>query len=162
MPKLSASEKARMIDKMCQFIPHAGLQGICLESIDGEEVTLRLPYRDELVGNPETGAVHGGALTVLLDHTLGTACICCDRVGATITPTLDLRIDHLATAPAGKDIFAVAQVYKVTRRVLFIEGFAYCESRDKPIAKATGSWVLMPELDLSELLRSTQPETQQQ
>jgi uncharacterized protein (TIGR00369 family) len=156
VPKLSASEKARMIDKMCQFIPHAGLQGICLESIDGEEVTLRLPYRDELVGNPETGAVHGGALTVLLDHTLGTAGICCDRVGATITPTLDLRIDHLATAPAGKDIFAVAQVYKVTRRVLFIEGFAYCESRDKPIAKATGSWVLMPELDLSELLLSTE------
>jgi len=150
-----------MIDKICQFIPHAGLQGICLESIDGEEVTLRLPYRDELVGNPETGAIHGGALTVLLDHTLGIAGICCDRVGATITPTLDLRIDHLATAPAGKDIFAVAHVYKVTRRVLFIEGFAYCESRDKPIAKATGSWVLMPELDLSELLRSTQPETQQ-
>jgi uncharacterized protein (TIGR00369 family) len=162
VPKLSVSEKARVIEEMCQFIPHAGLQGIRLECIDGEEVTLRLPYRQELVGNPETGAIHGGALTVLLDHTLGTAGICCDRVGATITPTLDLRIDHLCIAPTGKDIFAVAQVYKVTRRVLFIEGFAYCESRDKPIAKATGSWVLMPELDLAGLLHPDQTGAQHQ
>ena len=154
MPKLSATEKAQLMERMCQFIPHSRLQGIRLEGIDGEEVTLRLPYRNELVGNPETGTIHGGALTVLLDQALGIAGICCDRVGAAMTPTLDLRIDHLAMAPAGKDIYAVAQVYKVTRRVLFIEGFAYCESRDKPIAKATGSWVLMQELDLTRLLRS--------
>ena len=40
----------------------------------------------------------------------------------------------------------------MTRRVLFMEGFAYCESRDKPIARATGTWVLMPELRLDALL----------
>ena len=123
-----------------------------MESIDGEELTLRLPYRDELVGNPETGTIHGGALTVLLDQTLGISGICCDRVGASMTPTLDLRIDHLGMAPPGRDILASARVYKVTRKVLFIEGFAYCESRDKPIARATGSWVLMAGLDLSVLL----------
>jgi acyl-coenzyme A thioesterase PaaI-like protein len=49
----------------------------------------------------------------------------------------------------------VARVYKVTRRVIFVEGFAYCESRDKPIARATGSWVLMPELALDKLLSAT-------
>ena len=162
MPPLTASEKARFIEKMCRFIPHARLQGICLEGIDGEEVTLRLPYRDELVGNPETGAIHGGALSVLLDHTLGTAGICCDAVGAMMTPTLDLRIDHLGMAPAGRDIFATARVYKVTRRVLFIEGFAYCESRDRPIARATGSWVLMPELDLEKILQANAAGAQQQ
>ena len=158
MPPLSPSEKARLIEEMIRYIPHAGLQGIRLESIDGEEVTLRMPYRDELVGNPETGAIHGGALTVLLDHALGTAGICCDRVGATMTPTLDLRIDHLGVAPAGLDIFATAKVYKVTTRVLFVEGFAYCESRHKPIARATGSWVLMPELNLNELMAAAPTE----
>ena len=151
MPRLSSTEKANLIEKMVRFIPHAVLQGICLERIDGEEVTMRLPYREELVGNPETGAIHSGVLTVLLDHTLGTAGLCCDRVGATITPTLDLRIDHLGIAPAGRDILAAARVYKVTSRVIFVEGFAYYESRDKPIARATGSWVMMPDLDLEKL-----------
>ena len=123
---------------------------------------MRLPYRADLVGNPETGVVHSGVLTVLLDHTLGTAGICCDKVGATITPTLDLRIDHLGIAPAGRDIMATARVYKVTRRILFVEGFAWCESRDKPIARAAGSWVLMRELDLSTLLGAVNAGAQQQ
>lgn len=162
MPALSQEEKARAIEQMCRYIPHSHLQGICLERIEGEEVTLRLPYRKELVGNPQTGVVHSGALTVLLDHTLGIAGICCDRVGATMTPTLDLRIDHLGIAPAGKDIFATAKVYKVTNRVLFVEGFAWCESRDKPVARATGSWVVMAELDLSQVLSSSQAAAQQQ
>ena len=152
MPQLSHAEKTRIIQKMSQFIPHAKQLNIALEGIDGEEVTLRLPYSNELVGNPDTGALHGGALTVLLDQTLGTASICCDQVGAMITPTLDLRIDHLGVAPAGKDILATARVYKVTRKILFVEGFAWCESRDKPIARASGSWVLMRDLDLSGLL----------
>jgi uncharacterized protein (TIGR00369 family) len=151
MPRLSTDQKAQLIEKMVRFIPHADLQGIRLEQIDDDEVTLRLPYRAELVGNPDTGVIHSGALMVLLDQALGTAGVCSDEVGATITPTLDLRIDHLGVAPAGQDIFAVARVYKVTRRVIFVEGFAYCESRDKPIARATGSWVLMPELEFHKL-----------
>ncbi len=151
MPNLSSSEKVRLVEKMCRHIPHAHLQGIRLERVDGEEVTLRLPYRDELVGNPETGAIHGGALTVLLDHTLGIASVCSDRVGPVLTPTLDLRIDHLRIAPAGRDILAAARVYHATRRIVFVEGFAYCESRDRPVARATGSWVKMPDLDLQQL-----------
>ena len=151
MPALSIVEKSRLIEQMCQFIPHARLQGIALERIDGEEVTLRLPYREELVGNPDTGAIHGGALTVLLDHTLGIASICSDAVGPVLTPTLDLRIDHLGIAPAGQDIFAAARVYRATRRIVFVEGCAWGESRHRPIARATGSWVKMPDLDLQQL-----------
>ncbi|MCR9183905.1 MAG: PaaI family thioesterase [Halieaceae bacterium] len=160
MSTLSASAKAKLITGISGFIPHTHLQGICLEEINGEELTLRLPFRNELVGNPETGTIHGGALTVLLDHTLGVASLCCDQLGTTITPTLDLRIDHLGVAPAGKDIFAVGRVYHVTRRIVFSDGFAYCESRDKPIAKATGTWVFMPELDISQILTSTDLGTQ--
>ncbi len=162
MPKHSASKKARMINEVCELIPHGVLQGICLESIDGEELTLRLPYRDELVGNPETGTIHSGALTVLLDQTLSTAGICHDSLGPALIPTLDLRIDHLGTAPPGKDIFAVARVYKVTRRVLFVDGFAYCESREKPIARATGSWLLIPKLEFDEMVPIDQAGAQQQ
>ncbi len=152
MPALSNEEKSRLIAQMCRNIPHAHLQGICLEGVDGDRLTLRLPYRDELVGNPDTGALHGGALSVLLDQTLGIASVCSDLVGPMLTPTLDLRIDHLGTAPAGKDIFATARVYRATRRVVFIEGFAYCESPDKPIARATGSWVKMEETNLEQLI----------
>jgi uncharacterized protein (TIGR00369 family) len=162
MPILDQAEKAQYISRLSRYIPHAAELGIRLERIEGEEITLRLPYRDELIGNPDTGVIHSGALTVLLDHTLGVAGLCSDRVGAMITPTLDLRIDHLGTPPAGQDIMAWARVYKVTRRILFVEGVAYCESREKPVARATGTWVLMPELDLKKLMAPEQAGAQQQ
>lgn len=139
---------------MGEHIPHTHLLGLSLESIKGEELTMRLPYRKELVGDPATGTLHGGVLTMLLDQTLGMSAICSDNVKPSVTPTLDLRIDHLGVAPAGKDILATAHVYRATRRVLFIAGFAWCESRDKPIARATGSWVRVADVDLSWFLRT--------
>jgi uncharacterized protein (TIGR00369 family) len=162
LPPLTQDEKYRIIDQMTRFIPHGSELGIRLEAIDGEEVTMRLPYRSELVGNIETGAIHTGALTVLLDHTLGIAGICCDKVEATMTPTLDLRIDHLRTAPPGRDIMATARVYRVTRRILFVEGFAWCESKDEPVARAVGSWVLMRELSVGKLMPAADAKAQQQ
>src|ERR1700743_3329739 len=33
----------------------------------------RLPYSENLVGDPQTGVVHGGVITGLLDHTCGLA-----------------------------------------------------------------------------------------
>ncbi len=145
MTALTHREKVALVEEMCDYITHGALQGIRLEAVDGEELTLRLPYRSSLVGNPNTGAIHGGALTVLLDQALGIAGLCCDRVGNKMTATLDLRIDHLGVAPAGRDILASARVYRATRRILFVEGIAYCDSRESPIARATGSWVLRGE-----------------
>ena len=145
MTALTHSEKIQQVEAMCAHITHGALQGIRLEKVEGEELTLRLPYRPELVGNPDTGVIHGGALTVLLDQTLGIAGLCCDRVGNVVTATLDLRLDHLGIAPAGCDILASARVYRTTRRILFVEGIAYTDSRDNPVARATGSWMLRGE-----------------
>lgn len=152
---LSESEKTRILDIMGQFIPHTQELGIRVEKIEGETLTLRLPYQKDLIGDPETGTLHGGALTVLLDQTLGMSAICNDSVEPSVAPTLDLRIDHLGVAPAGMDILASARVYKTTRKVFFMEGFAYCESPEKPIARATGIWVRVADVDLSVFLNDS-------
>jgi uncharacterized protein (TIGR00369 family) len=158
---LSNKQKYQLVKIMSDHIPHAALLGIQVVSIDGEELTLKLPYQKALVGDPEAGTLHGGALTVLLDQTLGMSTVCSDRVAPSVTPTLDLRIDHLGVAPPGMDIFACGRVYKTTRKILFVEGFAYCESRGKPIAKASGSWVRVGDVDLAWFLGSAQAGAQQ-
>jgi uncharacterized protein (TIGR00369 family) len=152
VPALTNSQRAQILKVMGEYIPHTHLLGICVEHIDGEELTMRLPYQQELVGDPDTGTLHGGALTVLLDQTLGMSAICSDGLKPSVTPTLDLRIDHLGVAPARMDVLATARVYKVTRKIIFVEGIAYCESRDKPVARATGSWVRLGEVDLTPFL----------
>jgi uncharacterized protein (TIGR00369 family) len=134
------------------MIPHTSSLGVTVERVEGDALTLRLPYQSDLVGDPGSGALHGGALTVLLDQAMGISCICSDEAKPSVTPTLDLRIDHLGIAPPGKDVLATARVYRTTRRVLFVEGIAWCESPDKPIAKALGTWVRIAPVDLSRLL----------
>ena len=161
MSTLSNDEKHRLVKIMADYIPHTAILNIEVACVDGEELTLKLPYNPDLVGDAETGTLHGGALTVLLDQTLGMSTVCSDRVKPSVTPTLDLRIDHLGVAPPGMDVFASAHVYRATRKVLFVEGFAYCESRDKPIAKAMGSWVVVGDVDLSWLTDSEQGDSPQ-
>lgn len=148
MVPLTLEEKTRFINMMGEFIPHTHALGVELHSIEGSELTLRLPYQDDLIGDPTTGILHSGALTVLLDQTLGLSAVCSDECAPSVTPTLDLRIDHLGVAPPGRDIYATGKVYRATRKVLFVEGYAWCESRDKPIARATGTWVRVMEIDL--------------
>jgi uncharacterized protein (TIGR00369 family) len=158
---LSHAQKLRLVKIMSDHIPHTALLGIEVVRISGEELTLKLPYQQALIGDPETGTLHGGAITVLLDQTLGMSTVCSDRIEPSVTPTLDLRIDHLAVAPRGMDIFACARVYRTTRKILFVEGFAYCESPDKPIARATGTWVRVANVDLSWMLGSAAGGAQQ-
>jgi len=152
---LNEEQKRRAVQAMSDLIPHTRSLGVSLESVDGEALTLRLPYQRDLVGDPDSGLLHGGAITVLLDQTMGISCVCSDAAPPSVTPTLDLRIDHLGVAPPGRDIFATARVYRATRRVLFVEGTAWCESPDRPIARATGSWVRVAPVDLTWLLEQT-------
>ncbi len=156
MPILTDAEKTKLVRIMNDHIPHTASLGIELHNVVGEELTFKMPYRKELVGDAEAGTFHGGALTVLLDHTLGMSTVCSDSMPPSVTPTLDLRIDHLGIAPPHVDIYATAKVYKATRKLIFVEGVAYYDSRDNPIASATGSWVRVADVDLTWILGAAQ------
>ncbi|MCP4210674.1 MAG: PaaI family thioesterase [Halieaceae bacterium] len=148
MNSLTLEEKLRVVKMMGEFIPHTSGLGVELHSIEDGELTLRLPYQQQLVGDAETGVLHSGALTVLLDQTLGLSAVCSNDIAPSVTPTLDLRIDHLGIAPPGSDIFATGKVLRATRKILFVDGFAWCDAPDKPIARATGTWVRVMDIDL--------------
>ncbi|MEJ0042002.1 MAG: PaaI family thioesterase [Rhizomicrobium sp.] len=119
-----------------------------VEAVPGRSV-MRLPYAPHLVGNPETGVVHGGAITGLLDHACGMAVSSGveavrpnSQYGMRGLATLDLRIDYLKSAKPGMDIFVVGECTRVTRQIVFARGRAFQESEDEPIALATGAFML--------------------
>ena len=60
-----------------------------------------MPYDAKLVGNPETGVLHGGAITALLDGASGAA-VFAALVDIVPIATLDLRIDYLRPAESGR------------------------------------------------------------
>ena len=104
-------------------------------------VTLRLPYRADLVGDPETRVIASGVVTALLDNTCGMAVW--DRIGE-FKPiaTLDLRIDYMRPALPDNALLATASCYKLTRSVGFVRAFAYEVSPDDPVAAAQAAFVI--------------------
>lgn len=116
-----------------------------LEVLDAkaEGATVALPYSEFIVGNTETGAVHGGAITTLMDQACGLAVACALAPQMDITPTIDLRIDHLRQSERGQTIYAFAEVYRLTRSVAFCRGIAWQTDRNVPLAQCTGTFMRM-------------------
>jgi uncharacterized protein (TIGR00369 family) len=121
--------------------PQAKALGFEVESIEQAQATLRLPYRADLVGDPDTGVIAGGAVTTLLDHTCGQA-VWAALAEYTSIATLDLRIDYMRPAEPGLAITAHAHCYKLTRSVAFVRAQAYDKDASDPIATAQATFML--------------------
>lgn len=119
---------------------HFHALGLSVEYVRHGGVIFKLRYHSNLVGNPDLGIVHGGAITALLDSACGFAAgSTLDELG--LTPTIDLRIDYVRSAEPNKDIFAEAEVYRATPNIIFTRGIAYQEDKSKPIAYAVGNFM---------------------
>lgn len=125
----------------CGFVPHNRALGLVVEDFAKGLAVIRLPYAPHLVGNPDTGVLHGGAITALLDATSG-ACVFLRILKPIPVATLDLRIDYLRPAEPPRDVIARAECYHVTKNVGFVRAVAYHDDPSQPIAAASGTFML--------------------
>ncbi|HEX5750878.1 MAG TPA: PaaI family thioesterase [Archangium sp.] len=123
-------------------VPHNHELGLSVVDLGVSEATMRLPYAEKLVGNPETGVLHGGAVTTLIDATCGLSVFMKMARMARIA-TLDLRIDYLHPATPGKDLLARAECYKLTRAVAFVRALAHHGDASNPVASAQGTFIIV-------------------
>ncbi len=131
---------------IAKFLAHLPLcQAMDIGLADTEDLVFQLPYSPELIGDPATGVIHGGAISTLLDSALGSVAISHPENNFN-TATVDLRIDYMRPAKPECTIFASAEVYQTTRHIAFLRGIAWDERRDKPIAMATGTFTFSKRL----------------
>ena len=121
---------------------HCQVLGIRVQQARAEGLTLCLPYSTQIIGNPETGVIHGGAITTLMDTTCGISTVCV-LPEFEVCPTLDLRIDYMCPAEPHKDVFGFAECYRVTPNIIFTRGYAYQDDPDQPIAHVVGTFMRM-------------------
>lgn len=123
------------------FSPYSSALGLRAEMASAGSLTLVLRYRAELVGNPDTGVLHGGCVTGLVDAACGLSVFLAMRRPVRIA-TLDLRIDYLKPAAPPKDIRARGECYKLTRQVAFVRATAFHDDPSDPIASAAGTFII--------------------
>lgn len=130
--------KATVEDSLTS-IPHSAVLGLEILSVEHDVAILRLPYSDQLIGNPVSRTIHGGAVLSLVDSASGKAVFCAVPKPETIA-TLDLRIDYLKPPLPGQDLFCRAECYKLTRSVAFVRAEVYHQPGD-PIAHSVSTFM---------------------
>ena len=130
--------------KFVQNVRHSRELGI--EVLEAEEafVIARLPWQEKLVGNPETGVIHGGAVFAFLDQVGGLANACRLYPDFELTPTIDFRVDHLHAPESGAAVMARAECYRLSQHVAFVRLEAWQEgAEEEPVAMALATYMRM-------------------
>src|SRR3954470_16297922 len=117
------------------------ISGLQLDRFAPREAWSGRPYRPVFVGDTETGVLHGGVVTAMLDESCGMA-VQLALDGTSAIATLDLRIDYQKPATPGLEIRAHAVCYRVTRSIAFVRATAYQDSEDDPVATATACFMI--------------------
>jgi len=134
-------QQANVAANFISFLPFAKALGMTVESVGAGEATISMPYDARLIGDPESGVIHGGAVSALMD-TCGGAAVMSHPSVPSVTATLDLRIDYMRSATPGEMITAHATCYHVTRSVAFVRAVATDGDKDRPVATATGAFTV--------------------
>ena len=133
---------------------HGAALGFELTRVGRGEVEMSFPYKEEVVGNPVTGVVHGGVIVSLLDTCCGCAAISVLK-RPSVTPTMDLRLDYMHPAEPGQPIYVSAKVHRDTSNVIFCRGSAWQDDPENPIAHCVATFMRVdtPSISLGNVIR---------
>jgi uncharacterized protein (TIGR00369 family) len=118
------------LDALIRIPPFHAWLGLTLVEASAKHAIVRVPYKDDLIGNPLIPAVHGGITSALVDLAGGAVTFAALGIP---TPTIDLRVDFLRPALAGQDLVAVARAVSIGSTI----GFVDVEVHNVP---AGGAW----------------------
>lgn len=130
---------ADRVERFLETLNQAQELGLTVADASSGQLTLHLPYSKKIIGNPETGVIHGGAITTLMDTASGSVMVCA-LDDFELCPTLDLRVDYMRPAEPGKPVFARAEIRKMTRNIAFTRCEAYQEDGEI-IATCVGTFM---------------------
>ncbi|MAG96688.1 MAG: PaaI family thioesterase [Alphaproteobacteria bacterium] len=127
--------------RLTSAVAHNVALGLEMVEVSSGRVLMKLPYDKRLVGNPDSGVLHGGVISSVIDAVSGLSVFV---TVAEIIPiaTLDLRIDYLKPATPERDLLTQAHCYKLTRSIAFVRAIAYHDEKNDPVATSVSTFML--------------------
>lgn len=141
LAELRTQGRGRDMAAVLAHIPYARFLGIDVD-VKGNEVTTILPFKEDLVGNVNLPALHGGVIGALLEITAVTQLLfdtSCER----LPKTIDLSVDYLRSGRP-QPTYGRAIVTRHGRRVANVRSEIWQEERSRPIGVSHGHFLLAP------------------
>ncbi|WP_395623985.1 PaaI family thioesterase [Sphingomonas daechungensis] len=141
LAEAAAQFDPRRFVELARKVGHGSALEIDYQDSGPDWLELALPWREELVGVPETGVLASGAIVSLIDTASGGSVWM--RLGRFVPiVTLDLRLDYMRPALKGETVFARCECVKVTRQVAFVRGVAHGGDPAHPIAQSAATFMV--------------------
>ena len=135
-----AFDPERFFD-LARRVGHGRALGLEYRGSGPNWMELALPWREELVGVPESGILASGAIVSLIDTASGgSVWMTLGRFRPIVT--VDLRLDYMRPAVKGETVQARCECVKLTRRIAFIKGIAHGGDPKRPIAHSAATFML--------------------
>lgn len=126
--------------QVARSVGHGRALGLEYRDSGPNWMELALPWREELVGVPETGVLASGAIVSLIDTASGGSVWM--RLGHFVPiVTLDLRLDYMRPAVKGETVIARCECVKLTRQIAFVRGVAHGGDAERPIAHSAATFM---------------------
>jgi uncharacterized protein (TIGR00369 family) len=139
MTEPEAPHLANLRRLMEEVIPFNKVLGVRLTTAKTGFARLEIPFKPELVGDPERPALHGGVLSALADAAGGAAVWTGLEDPRARLSTIDLRVDYLRPARL-ETVVAEATVVRLGNRVGVADVKLFHPDRETEIV-ATGKGV---------------------
>jgi uncharacterized protein (TIGR00369 family) len=137
LPPFNAKDASKFFTKH----GHSGWLGLKFCDAGENWVELKLPWREDLLGEKDREVLASGPIISLLDMTSGMAIWNTSRTFKP-TATLDLRVDYQRPAKERSAVIARAECYKMTRSAAFVRGIAHDGDPDNPVATMAGVFMV--------------------
>lgn len=113
-----------------------------LESAQNNRLTVSLPLAERFVGDCDSGVVHGGVVSSILDTSCTLAVML--KFGRLIrVSTLDMRIDYLRRVAPQNTLYSRSSCYRLTEQMAFVRGTAFtvdADGNEDKVAKANATF----------------------
>lgn len=116
---------------------HSGWLGLRYRDHGENWVELELPWREDLLGEPDRPFLASGPIVSLMDMASGMSIW---QSHGTFTPiaTLDLRVDYQRPARERSAVYGRVECYRSTRSAAFVRGIAHDGDPEDPVAHVAG------------------------
>jgi len=120
----------QVIEEMIPFNKFLGFQ---LIEIKEGFAKIRVPFREEFIGDPRNQRLHGGLSATLIDTVGGAAALTTLTSYEDQIATIDMRVDFLKPGKA-EDLIAEGQILRSGNRIVVCEMKVYQPSSEEIIA----------------------------
>ena len=114
-----------------------------LVDVGSNSATLVVDWREDLVGNPESGALMNGVIATMIDNVSAMAFFMATNCKSFPLATLDLRIEHMKPSQHGKPLHVHSECHKVGRQVAFFRATVWHpDEPDDMVATGSGTFMV--------------------